>query len=375
METQQLQLTFNHVALIICAVGILANILWISVYLRAYRIHMAMPLYPSIMDILVAIQATTDLILCIVAVIFNLWMISKDSNPNIQTADYNFMINLKSSACWITYVGSLSALVVIARVSHNVLVSKSTISTVRLVVKPTIFLFIISFSLGIASLWFNNEPGPSHIYACNDTSDQSLKGIMSSVGIMWAIAGNGFFVIRYYRLIIKYALKHASTSIARSSDTDLALLRLFNKYTGLQLNRLAVSGIMMTLAYFLSFSVIAIKVLVEIITGKRMNLWIDFFGVIMLYLYSSCVNGLTVCNTSPTYQKILKRTLNCQNFMVNTPSLHVGETTVIQPETTIIVKSMAVRSKKDELDNDSVSLPTHSTSTSQKLNSIAPGYL
>ena len=310
-------------------------------------------------------------------------MISHDSNPNNQTINYNLIIHLQSSTTWITYVGSLPALVIIARVSHNVLVSQATVSTVPLVVKPTIALFVIAFSLGVASLWFDNKPGPSHIYACNHTSDQSVKGIISSVDIMRTIAGNGFFVVYYYCKIIKYALKHpSSTSISRSSGVNLPLLKLFKKCTGLELNRLAVSGIMMALAYCISFSVTGIKVLVEIITGKRMNLWIDFVGIIMMYLYSSCVNGLTVCNTSPTYQKILKRTLWCQSLMVNTPSFHIGETTVIKPAATIAVKSVAVRSKQDDSDNDQFSLPARSTtstqsesSTSQKLNIMTSGYL
>lgn len=333
MELQNRLLTFNYVALIICIVGIFANVLWISVYLTAYRIHVKMPRYPAIMDLIVAMQSVTDWIMCIVAAIFNLWMIVHNSNPDDQTIEYKFMINLKSSTMWITYIGSLAMLVVIARVSHNVLVSKVCASTSELVIKPTVFLLFISFALGFASLWFPNEPGPSHIYACNDTSDQSFRGIFSSLVIICDLVANGVAIVYYYYNIIKYTITNTRviSAVANSESreqatteikpkTNLTLLILFEKCTGLNLNRIAVFGIIMTLAYLISFSVVMVKVSFEIICGKRINLWVDFFAVIMMYVYSSLVNGLTVCNASATYQQILKSYLmcNCEACAVQT---------------------------------------------------------
>lgn len=94
METQSLQLTFNYIALIICSVGICSNALWISVYLRSYQIHIEMVGFASIMDLLVVVQSATDLIMCVVAVIFNSWLICMIQIRMIKL--YTFMIHLTS---------------------------------------------------------------------------------------------------------------------------------------------------------------------------------------------------------------------------------------------------------------------------------------
>ena len=327
-------LLLHWIMVVVGVIGIVCNILWMTVYIIAYYIHSKLPFYPWQIDVLLVIQSIFDFLPCMVLAAFNFWMISISSNLNNSTlsqAEIDTIFNINSGILYIGFDASFGILAVIARTINHFLFSTSShninkkMNQLSIIIIPTVIALFISFLLGFVAIFSNqNRLYPSRVYTMTKFENHNniyVQFINIVVTLYQAICIG--LTIYYYVKLVKYGNKCSNQELStqQSSEQQNATncIRIFRKITRKHsLHRLTVSGIMMTSVLIITTLPVFISTVWAIIAQiKQLSILPDFLITLSLYLYSAFFNGLVVCSCSATYQTILNNIIHCHKTQID----------------------------------------------------------
>lgn len=313
---------YNWIAAHVGFVGIVCNILWITVYSKAYKIHKELPFYPSKIDLLLVIQALSDLWFSIIIALFNTWLITINSNlNNAQLSDtwIRIIFGMSGGSAYFSYSTSFGILAVIARLSKTFLMSsKVNNSNInhemnQLAVRPAAVVVLASLAIGIVGIFSKHvELKTAHTIALTQYNRyESFDVIFLLIAACCVQLSSTGITIYYYRQIVKYTYKMNQDMKSISQEQTTSFVLAFRRFTGLnKLNRLAVCGISMTAVLLVATTPGMIATMYTAFSDGEPP-FVDFICTILPFSYTAFLNGFVVCNCSLTYQKILKDILLC----------------------------------------------------------------
>lgn len=325
-------LLLNYIAASVGIIGSFCNVLWIAVYLKAYQIHITSICFPKSMDILVSIQAMSDLILSIVLAVFNTMFII---NPQF-TQTSNVILSIMSLSMDVTFFFSFCMIPIVGRICYHFLKYATTLSSHqqmnlnemnqinKLAIKPTIFCFslcvIMPFFLYIEIDQVFLTQSRTYAYFELTNTIAIVRNQLASFILLIS-------TFYYYYKIIK--LSQASASAQDATTCLCCKLKL----TRLSRVVLVLPGTFVTTLMFSSLTFI-----IESAVQEQPSPLSDFIRVFPLFSYSAIVNGLVICNSSKTYKSILKNLIYCKSQQ----SVMSAMTTNFEKEKSMTLKSKAV---------------------------------
>ena len=360
---------FNYLCVCIGIVGTLCNIVWISIYLQAYKIHTNSVNYPQAIEILLTIQAISDGIMSATLTIFNILFIA-DSKYTYNARFWLYLVSLSLNAsytvsacmiavvgrlcyCFLQYTTSPTSTNATKRIhihphdSHSPDKTQTTHDTNSiytninkinsLAVVPTIATMIFA-AIGAAFILLYGEieikPSKAYAYAEFDSG----QGIIVSVWTSITVVIYSVPIFYYYFSIIKLSQRIKSFNIEHKTCSKFKW-----SCCSFKLNRLSRIAIAIV-STFLSSSVIS-QIIHYIGFGtNKVTPLKDFLTILPIFLYSSFCNGLAICYSSRIYQLILKNMIFCRRtnstLSVNTSTKPPNESFQQEDSYTLHSKAM-----------------------------------
>lgn len=323
-----LTVAFNYFGCIVASCGIVINMIWCFIEIKGFHYHRKIPRFPLALDILTITLTIKDLYVSIFFAIFNGWMISVNSTPNIHVNMTKVMFVWSTCSILIANLAAMLDLLLTAKVSIKFLKSDESYSMKKFVVFPMIIILFISCTVGITAVIIgDSELLPSHSYAFAVLNQSDTGSYINAAMLTVSITGMVSAVFYYQYKVIKISINNCKQSSSNQISVKqinisknkkctkkiLPIVSLVRKISGLEMNRLAVTANVLTLTYIVAYGPIFIYIMIQIFDAHP-DAWTHFLCCLPCYIYNSGFNGFIICNCSPTYFQILTSTLICTSF-------------------------------------------------------------